>query len=860
MSLESCIASARKWVKENSEVELNAKEFEQVGKLLDAAEQMGATPAEKNALMQDLVSQKLEVEQAKNRARQYLNALNVEKGKTQTLANVESWVENGHDKDQAPVDAWLARIRGGASRPGLGTNIDPLYLKETARTQYQNFFRNALGPEDEKVLMATKISDPMSRDIYQELDAIENKKQLGQSNNDTALRIAKAIRATQDYVLTDVKSVNPYVEAAKDFLVHRNHNRDAIVAVARDQWVKEAAENFNGSFAGSTPDEKSAMFGNIYDQIKAGTYGSTDFDAASFWKPGNTAGNQAARASGARTLVATDWLHEWQYASKYGDNIWQNMARQINSQSDTVARLQKWGPNPSENYQKEYSSILKSLDPEQQASFQRNQNQFKEAFEVTMGRQDNEAHGMRARSAQGLMAAQNAALMGQHVPRALNGYQAAMTLARDAFGKTYIENAYELSSRIAGKILTGDSGSDAAQALGVSLRNVSRDMMGSLATGERAPGFLAKAGELVGKLSLNDQRVSSLKFGISDFTAQELGSYSGKGFGDLSPRTQDFLNRYSLGGPQWEVLKQATATDGVMKGRITPESIRALTNDQVKPLTQNDNPREFNRVRSEMAMNYGVLLNDQAGLSAGESNSRSRIAAYGTTNVNEPWGIARRFMMQFKQAAIIEQQLVSRTFQSGGGSTSNISGVLQHVLASSFLGMAGEYVLQAAQGKELASPTSPEMISRAVLSMGGLGVYGDAIFHALEQPTPNKQKALMASEVLGPAFGAFSKAVFATAKTAKGVGQAFQGEEKTGQYGGKDWAQLIHGLVPGQNLFYTKAAMDYMLMNEMHEFMGGSGYLEGLRQQTGKTEGWPEALGGQGGRQQYTFGGKNFWE
>jgi hypothetical protein len=552
-------------------------------------------------------------------------------------------------------------------------------------------------------------------------------------------------------------------------------------------------------------------------------------------------------------------MHEWQYASKYGDNIWKNMVRQINYQSDNVARLQKWGPNPSDNFQKEYSAILKSLDPEQQAKFQQSQNKFKEAFEVTMGRQDNEAHGMMARAAQGLMSAQNASLMGFHVPRSLNGYQAALTLARDAFGKTYVENAAEISSRIAGKILTLDSGKESAQALGVSLRSVARDMMGTIGNGEREPGFLAKSAELVGKLSLNDQRVSSLKFGLSDFTAQELGSYSGRAFENLNPRTQDFLNRYNLGGDAWEVLKQAVKKDGPMEGRITPESIRELTKEQVQPLMKSDNPRELMRVRSELALNYGTLLNDQAGLAAGESNSRSRIAAYGDTSINDGWGIARRFFMQFKQAALIQQQIVGRTFRSGGGSTSNMSGLFQHVLVSSFLSLAGEYMIAAATGKTPPSPGSPEMLSRAAIGTGGLGIYGDALVHALQQPTFDKQQALMASEALGPAFGTMSKGVFAAAKTAQGIGQALQGEERQGQYGGKYWAQMIHSLTPGQNLFWTKGAIDFLLMNELHDFMGGGGYLESLRQQTAKTPAWPEQLGGEGGSQQYTFGGKNFW-
>lgn len=860
MSLEGCIASAKKWLKENSEVELSARELEQVGKLLDQAEKMGATPAEKDKLMGELVDQKIEVEQAKNRASQYLNALTVERGKTQTLNNIQAWVDKGQAKNQAPVDAWLARIRGGSTRPGVGSNLDPLYLKETARVQYLQFFRNELGPTDEKILMSTAINSPMSRDIYQELDAIENKKQLGQSNNETALRIAKAIRASQDYMLQDVKAVNPYVEAAKDFLVHRNHNRDLVTSVPKEQWVRDASANFSGSFVGASAEEKQAMFGNIYDQIKAGVYGNTDFDAASFWKPKSTSGNQALRASGARTLVATDWLHEWQYASKYGDDLWKNMFRQINYQSDNVARLQKWGPTPGENFQKEYTAILRRLDPEQQAKFQQNQDKFKEAFEVTMGRQDNEAHGMEARAAQGLMSIKSATLMGMHSPRALSGYQAAITLARDAFGKTYLENAHEVHGRMVGQLLKLDSGGDAAMALGVSLRSTMRDAMGALATSDQEPGLFAKTAELMGKLSLNDQRVANIKFGLSDFTAQELGTQSGKGFDALNARTRDFLNRYELGGPKWEVLKQAVVQDGPMKGRITPESIRELSDAQVKPLMNSDHPREAARVRAELALNYGVLLNDQAGLAAGESNSRSRIAAYGTTDINDAWGIARRFMMQFKQAALIQQQLVARSFRTGGGANSNMSGVLQHVVVSGFLGMVGEMVIASATGKSLPSPTSPEMIIRAAMSTGGLGIYGDMIFHALQQPTFDKQQALMSSEVLGPSFGTLAKGASAIAKTGQGLYENLQGKEKTGQYGGKHWAQLIHELTPGQNLFYTKAAVDYMLMNEIHEFMGGQGYLEALRHQTGKTPAWPEALGGEGGRQQYTFGGKNFWE
>ena len=217
-------------------------------------------------------------------------------------------------------------------------------------------------------------------------------------------------------------------------------------------------------------------------------------------------------------------------------------------------------------------------------------------------------------------------------------------------------------------------------------------------------------------------------------------------------------------------------------------------------------------------------------------------------------------MMQFKQAALVQQQIVRRIYQSGGGNTSNLGGVLSHVATAGFLGMVGQYMIDGARGKSAASPLSAEMLTRASLNGMGAGVLGDALIYALQQPTASKQQALMASDALGPAVGTLTKGATALLKTVQGVGQGLQGKDSTGQYGGKEWASLLHSLTPGQNIFYTKAAFDYTLINQMHQIMGNGGYLETLRQQTAKTPGWPEALGGPGGSQQIGYGGRNFWE
>lgn len=862
MSLESCIRSAKQWVKENSDVELNAKELEQVGQFMQHAEELGATAAQKAEIMQRVIDAKLAADQLKARAKNYLNTINVAKSIDRMTANSSAWIEGGQHSLKAPVDAFMAELRGGSYRPGQGTNLDPGYYTDSARTDYLRFARNALTPQDAKILQALDIKNPLSRDIYLEKSAIENKTQLGQTNNDTALRMAKSIHAIQNYTLSDVKAVNPYVMDAKNFLVSRVHDRDLIAAAGRDQWVKDAMNSFGSSFLGMTPAEKLATFNGIYKDITSGQYGGTnEFNLDDLWKSKGTAGNQAARSAGSRTLTATDAMAEYTYASKYGTDLWKNILGQIDSQARDVGRFTKGGPSPAENFVAKYNGILKTLEPDQKEAFQQAWPKFKEAFEVTMGRQDNVAHGLLARTVQNGLSWQSAVSMGLHVPRSLNGVQAAVTLARDAFGKTLPENVFEVSTNITKGLLQMDGGRESLQAMGGSLRSVSRDMMGVLRPDASKPGFAAQASEMVGKLSLTDRWVASQKFGLVNLMTDELGARAPVKFEALPGQTQRLLGRYNL-SDAWQkgVLQQAVITDGPLKGKITPESIRSLTDEQIAPLKENQSAREGMRVRTEMALNYGVLLNDSAGMAVGESNSRSRIFAYGATDINDGWGMARRTLMQFHQAAIIHNQLALRTARSGGGAMSSISGVLQYALGSAFLGMVGEGIVHLSQGKQLPAPDSPQMLTHAASGTGLLGVYGDILANSLLQPQASTVQRVMDSDILGPAVGTVGKALTAGLATGHGALQALQGVDKPGQYGGKYWANLVHGLTPGQNLFYTKAAVDYMLMNEMHEFMGGGGYLETLRRQTSKTSAWPESMGGEGGQQQYTFGGKNFWE
>lgn len=869
MSLDSCIRSARQYVKDNEDVRFSDKELLQVGQMLQKAEEMGATPAQKNAMMARMVEQKLSNDLAVERAVKLRNAITNEKGVAQVLRNGESWVkegETGQKLGERTADAFQAHIQGGSSRAGIGTNMDPHLMKGAAKADYLSFVNNVLSAADRKILRALPIESDVSKNIFLELGALRKGTALGQTGDETALRLAKSLRKIQDYTLHDMKGLNPYFHENEDFLLSRIHDRDKMVAVSKETWVKEAMGRFSGSFLGMDDAEKVQAFGAIYDAKKNGSYKPSEMQYNE-WAPRGTLKDQGLAAAPKRVLVANSPLDEWKYASKFGQDIWPTLMQGIEDRAQTVATVQKWGLNSGRNYKLQYGKILLSLsksDPEAAAAFERRAPEFDKMFAATQVRRSNEAFSWQGRAAQNLMAAKNLSLLGMHVPLSLNGFATALTIARDSFGKSLPENAFELAKHMTGHFLTGNGGRDVGMALGLEFRSYSNDLMGNLGVeGGTQPGVGAKLAEGVGKATMTDRWVSSQKATVARFLSREMASRADVPFDKLTLKQQDELGRYNLHGEAWNVLRQAVAKDGPMKGLITPEAIKALSDEQTKPLVRDGASKaEHQAARTQLALGFSTLLSDEGGRAASESNTRSRYTAYGDTQIDDKdfWGIGRRFMMQFKQATLIQQQSFARTLRSGGGNSSNISGVLQHAVAASFMGFLGQAIIDEMTGK---NTTPREMVGRTAINAVGAGVIGDVLIHALERSTP-KDAVLDASEgLIGPVPGMILQGAAAGAKTAGGIHDYMKGKETKDQFAGREWARVIHGMVPGQNIFWTKAAIDYMLMNELHEFMGGGGYLESLRRGVTKNPGWIEQMGAEHSPLYDSYGQssrKNYWE
>ncbi len=109
-----------------------------------------------------------------------------------------------------------------------------------------------------------------------------------------------------------------------------------------------------------------------------------------------------------------------------------------------------------------------------------------------------------------------------------------------------------------------------------------------------------------------------------------------------------------------------------------------------------------------------------------------------------------------------------------------------------------------------------------MLKGGGLGLYGDFLF---SDHTRYGSGAL--ASMLGPVAGLVDDAV----KLVQGVPlNAVEGKPE--QTGG-DLVKFAKGLIPGQNLWYTKAVLDHMIFNQLQEYFS-PGYLRRMEKRSRK--------------------------
>jgi hypothetical protein len=344
-------------------------------------------------------------------------------------------------------------------------------------------------------------------------------------------------------------------------------------------------------------------------------------------------------------------------------------------------------------------------------------------------------------------------------------------------------------------------------------------------------GGLARFGEEIGNAPLanrganlvmqvtgmnlaNNGRKGAL--GASLFNAIGSELQAGKNFADLHQSDRRILNNWGITETDWKVWQKAELQDighGNDKS-LTPEAISRI--EGIDPVSKRDAiVKLLGAVNTESE--FGVVtpgMKEHAQFNK-LGNNRSAFGEIGKT------------VLQFKSFPWAQFQRMSDAVaqQPGGASKAAMTAYL--VTAST---LAGAMIIQTREtlsGKDPRDMTDWRFWVSAFFQGGSLGLYGDFVYSVDSTRYGSGPLEVLSGPTVGPLL---EMGLVQPLKAAK---KAIEGKETHLM---AQTLQDAKGFVPGNNIWFTKAALDHLIWQQSMEALS-PGYLSSIRSRTAKEHG-----------------------
>jgi hypothetical protein len=328
------------------------------------------------------------------------------------------------------------------------------------------------------------------------------------------------------------------------------------------------------------------------------------------------------------------------------------------------------------------------------------------------------------------------------------------------------------------------------------------------------------------KLSLMNAWTDTMRRGFSMTMMQGLAKLADKKWADLTEWDRSHLGRKGITEADWDVVTQAKLTDFQGAKFLTPEAIAASGDARSSEVTA----KILGFITDESE--YAVMNPDLA---------TRAVQTWGAQQAGTGVGELARMTMQFKSFPIA---MISRHWRrmlegdkglDGAPLTANKAAYAAALfLTTTALGAIAFQAKQVVQGKDPVDMTTPKFWGRAAAQGGGAGFLSDIILGDTTQDRSPLDS--LGRLTLGPSFGS---AADLWELTKGNVDEAMAGKDT---HIGAEGLRFAKGHLPYINLWYSKAALDHLLLHGLQENLS------------------PGYLARQKARHQNDWGGGYWWE
>lgn len=655
------------------------------------------------------------------------------------------------------------------------------------------------------------------------------------SGNATAKTAAKQFKDTAEQLRQRFNRAGGDVGFLDDWSMPRDHSQ---VKVAKDQakWVADHVQWANrGKYLkeDGTPmnDAELTDFLN-HAWVTLATGGTNKLE------PGQAAGNgmRANRGSESRQIHYKDAESFIAAQKSYGDrNLLELLIGHIDRASRDIALVETLGPNPSNQMRYFLDAGQKATDearPTDSVKTAKQRRKVEHLFEEVAGTREPPVSAALANGFDTYRALNVASRLGS----------AVLTSVTDqgTLGLTASMNGMPVMKVFANEIrmLNPTSAADRrlAQRAGLGLNqligSLNRFGADGLGTNEQIAGRIAKFSQTAASKVMQASGLNALTAG----SQRAFGATMLDTIGDMSRRHQslaamDAADSKRLIGQgvtetDWSVWRLAQPEDwrGVGDTVLTANSIYRIPNADLVPLAQQlkTTPQ---RLKDQAATKLLGTVLDETNMAIIEPGSREKAMMHGGVERGTMKGELVRSFWQFKSFSIgmIMRHGARGMAQEGWGKAGYLAAL---VASTTVLGGMAIQLGEIAAGRDPKDITDDKKWGvpglrfglASFLKGGAMGLYGDFLFSDTSQGGGSPLAALG-----GPIAGDI-ESIF------KLKDNAADGE--VNQTGGK-LVRLAKSHIPGANLWYTKAATDHLIFNQLQDYFS-PGYLRRMKQRARK--------------------------
>jgi hypothetical protein len=611
--------------------------------------------------------------------------------------------------------------------------------------------------------------------------AIANGSKVDQATHDKDAWAVGRILAKWDKETRIARSnAGAFIRKIDGYSGYQSHDSVKVRKAGETAWKQAIIEHFDmvKSFPDADAKRVDEILHDIFQSIVVGWDSSTD------------ARNMAARLSGRRVFIAKDATHGFAYQQTFGTGgTFDGAFSNIQGAAHDVALMERLGPAPEATFNaviraeieraKAAGDLTEAARLLEQTKTAGVSPTLADVFAAVSGKANVPGNATFAHWAQGVRNLESLSKLGGMTLSALPDLAVRASVMRHN-GVNLLEG---LGDGIASLVRGRGKGElrDIADTLGVGLDGVLGNIASRLSAGDGVPGAAASLLGKLMKVNLAEFWNDSMMTGVGLMLARNLARRAEDTFDKLPRLLQINLGRYGIDAAGWDTARAS--------GLRTVKDQQFLTAENVPD--------------PELKAKLQTYFVDQSREAMTMPGARERAW---TTQWGAPGTLAgesARFFMQFKQYPLTYlRRHWGRELKRDGIDGFGLSFM---IATTTVLGYATMVAKDLAKGRTPRDANDPKTWGAAFVQGGGAGIMGDFLFGQYNRYGQGPFETLA-----GPTVGTASDLVKLLAKLRDG-----EVDEGTGASA----VQFLTNNAPGGNLFYTRTAMDYLVLWHLQEML-----------------------------------------